>query len=217
MPASTIASIRLAASVVLRTYIVKKRNQVTSSASRAIPERNAQANNDTKRERGGRRVAEIPFDRSGRPEGRPATDGSRRAEGRRPTETVANIANPAATRFNTAAVHAAPATPNRSTRISSAATTPTTAPSVFQPYKRPSATPNRSAPADSAPTTTGNVAPMAVAGTMSTRKAATRRIALTADTLSDASRVSGRRTTAKCGRRNVTASPAIATSVSSRA
>src|SRR5262245_50828008 len=42
IPASTTASITLAASVVLNTYIVRKRNQTTSRASSASPERKAQ-------------------------------------------------------------------------------------------------------------------------------------------------------------------------------
>src|SRR5438270_7547325 len=54
--------------------------------------------------------------------------------------------------FSSAAVQAAPITPTRSTRINSAAKTPVTAPSVFQPYKRPSAAPKRCPSRDQAPT-----------------------------------------------------------------
>src|SRR5262245_56086228 len=45
IPPSTTASIRLAASVVLSTYIVRKRNHTTSSASSAIPDRKAHTRN----------------------------------------------------------------------------------------------------------------------------------------------------------------------------
>src|SRR5215831_9838177 len=69
MPASTTASIRLAARVVLRTYIVRKRNQTTSSASSVRPERNAQRRNKRRRDAELGELAETFV--VGRPEGRP--------------------------------------------------------------------------------------------------------------------------------------------------
>src|SRR5256885_17105644 len=61
----------------------------------------------------------------------------------------------------------------------SAATTPSTAPSVFQPYSQPTMRPKSVRDRDRAPTRTGSVAPIAVAGAIITTKATISRIALT--------------------------------------
>src|SRR5436190_130715 len=60
-------------------------------------------------------------------------------------------------------------------QTTSAPTTPVTAPSVFQPYNRPSALPNPHRPRHSAATSSGSVAPMAVVGTARTANAVTNR------------------------------------------
>src|SRR5690349_13390986 len=69
MPASTTASIRLAASVVLSTYIVRKRNQTTSSASSVKPERNAAIREKRRRDAESAELAATFV--VGRPEDRP--------------------------------------------------------------------------------------------------------------------------------------------------
>src|SRR5262249_9167503 len=80
-------------------------------------------------------------------------------------------ASAAASVSSNAAVHAAPATPTRPTSAVSAAMTPTKAPSVFQPYNRPTIAPNCVRDRTSAPASTGSVAPIAVAGTIITMNA----------------------------------------------
>lgn len=193
--ASTAASMTLTASVVVRTYIERNRNQITSSARRAAPARNA----DARSHRGAGRAAA----------GAIATSAARsfaRRDSHRPM--------PAADRLSSAAVHAAPVTPKRSTSTTSATTTPATAPSVFQPYKRPSTGPNASVRA-STPASTGSVAPIAAAGTTSTANAATRRTRLSSHGASPARRVSGTSSTVSDGRSVLTAGPMTATTTSS--
>ena len=81
--------------------------------------------------------------------------------------------------FNNAATQALPATPTALTRIASDRMTPVTAPSVFQPYSLPSAAPKRPPPRHNAATSSGNVAPMAVAGTSNTANARPNRATFT--------------------------------------
>src|SRR5262245_19662748 len=122
--ASTAASITLAARVLLVTNIDRNRNHRISSASRLPPARNAPAS--------GRHAASIA---GGDPAARSGTGwvGLRRRD--------THSAMTAAPTLRTAANHALPRTPSRATNTISAASTPATAPIVFQPYKRPSTRP----------------------------------------------------------------------------
>ena len=129
MAASTTASIRLTASVVDSTYIVRNRNQITSSASRVAPERNAPASRLRRRP-----VCGAASGVTGANPWPPASGTkSRRAGTASSRRCAAAPAIAAADRQSRAAHPAAPATPNVPMSHSSAPATPVTAPSVFHP------------------------------------------------------------------------------------
>src|SRR5947208_10478706 len=198
MPASTTASITLMTSVVVSTNIERKRNQITSRASSVNPARKAHTTIDATTI--GRDRFPVPTGR-GRSSDRPAADTpvSMRRDN--------NSAIEPAIRSSAAAIHALPATPTRAMRTTSAISTPATAPSVLHPYNKPSAVPNetagvrRTSAVRAAATRMGSVAPIALAGTRSSRNAV----------------ASGRSTRAIPDRMYVSARPATAVVASSAA
>ena len=138
------------------TYRRKNRNQITSNARRMKPVPKL-----TKRRRHGGRYL------TSRRRGNVRCQGSAMVS---PLNFATNKAATAATQLAKPATKDVPRRPNAAIRQPSPSTAPTTAPKVFDPYRKPIARPKSVRRKSGSSTITGNVKPMAVVGTSRIRK-----------------------------------------------
>ena len=198
MPNSTVASINANARLVPSLNSRRNRNHTTSSARTMAPAKKAAARSDAVR-----------------PDGTSSSIASSTGSALKSRATYSAPA--AAATFIDAAMMPVPRIPKRSMSTASLSTAPASAPSVFQPYKRPRSCPKPVESLDSARTSTGSVAPIAIAGTTISTNAMPRRTALSASGCGRSMRKSGAKNAVRNGNRRTSARPLTPMETSSTA
>ena len=167
IPRRMAANIAAKMKLVPKTNNCRKRNQMTSSASNVAPARNAAPSRRRERSLSGR----VPPSRSPADTGEPVVFS--------PARRARNSATAAAARLSALAASAVPRWPSQPISHSSPHSAPAMPPRVFQPYNIPNPRPKLPSPRVIAFASSGNVTPIAVAGTIINENATVTRRRLT--------------------------------------